>query len=153
MDLNVHNSNFPIIEINRTNIAIIPPKKITPSEWLIFLRNVIYKLISKTLANHLKSLLPQIIIENQSAFTWERVITDNVLVAFKLMHYLNHKTSSKDSFMVTTLDKSKALDKVKWSFIQRVMERLGFNARWINLIMQCISVMTIVKLWWLFIGN
>ena len=91
MDLNVHNSNFPIIEINRTNIAIIPQKKITPSEWLIFLRNVIYKLISKTLANHLKSLLPQIIIENQSAFTWERVITDNVLVAFKLMHYLNHK--------------------------------------------------------------
>ena len=48
--------------------------------------------------------------------------------------------------MVTTLDKSKALDKVKWGFIQRVMERLGFNARWINLIMQCISVMTIVKL-------
>ena len=49
--------------------------------------------------------------------------------------------------MVTTLDKSKALDKVKWGFIQRVMERLGFNARWINLIMQCINVMTIVKLW------
>jgi len=24
MDLNVHNSNFPITEINRTNIAIIP---------------------------------------------------------------------------------------------------------------------------------
>ena len=99
---------------------------------------MIYKFISKTLANRLKSLLPQIIIENQSAFTSKRVITDNVLVAFKLMHYLNHKTSSKDSFMVTTLDKSKAFDKVKWGFIQRV-ERLGFNARWINLIMQCIS--------------
>ena len=41
--------------------------------------------------------------------------------------------------MVTTLDKSKALDKFKWGFIQRVMERLGFNARWINLIMQFIS--------------
>ena len=103
---------------------------------------MIYKFISKTLANRLKSLLPQIIIENQSAFTSKRVITDNVLVAFKLMHYLNylnHKTSNKDSFMVTTLDKSKAFDKVKWGFIQRIMERLGFNARWINIIMQCIS--------------
>ena len=53
--------------------------------------NVVYKLISKVLANCLRAILPQIITENQSAFLSERLITDNVLVAFKLMHYLDHK--------------------------------------------------------------
>ena len=71
----------------------------------ISLCNVIYKLISKTFANRLKTLLPQIITENQIAFTFDWLITDNVLVAFELMHYLNHKTLGKDGYMVTKLDK------------------------------------------------
>ena len=49
---------------------------------------VAYKLISKTLVNRLKAILSTVIIENQSAFTLDRLITDNVLVAFELMHYL-----------------------------------------------------------------
>ena len=96
MVLNVLNNNLPIFEINKTNISLIP-KKNNPSRMSEFhpisLCNVIYKLISKTLANRLKTLLPFIISENQSAFTSDRLITDNVLVAFELMHFLNHKTT------------------------------------------------------------
>ena len=106
---------------------------------LISLCNVIYKLISKTLTNHLKALLPQLISENQSAFTSDLLITDNVLVAFELMHYLNHKTSGKDSIMAIKLDISKVFDQVEWSFVKSVMVRMGFNLRWINSIMQCIT--------------
>ena len=106
--LNVLNGSMPIAELNKTNIAIIP--KISNHKMMvefqpISLCNVIYKLISKTLANRLKTLLPQIITENQSAFTSDRLITDNVLVAFELMHYLNHKTLGKDGYMVAKLDK------------------------------------------------
>ena len=47
------------------------------------------------LANRLKVILPQIIFENQSAFLSGRLITENVLVAFELMHYLEHKKEGR----------------------------------------------------------
>jgi len=58
------------------------------------------------------------------------------------MHYQNHKTSGKDGYMAAKLDMSKAFDRVEWGFIQKVMEKLGFNAIWVNLIMQCITSVT-----------
>ena len=94
MVLNVLNSNLSLSEINKTNISLIPktnhPTKMTEFR-PISLCNVVYKLISKVLANRFKAILPNIITENQSAFTSDRLITDNVLVAFELMHYLNQR--------------------------------------------------------------
>ena len=145
MVLNVLNHNIPILELNKTNISLIPkinnPKRMTDFR-PISLCNVVYKFISKTLANHLKALLPHIILENQSAFTSDKLIIDNVLVAFELMNYLDHKTLGKESFMVVKLDMSKAFDRVEWSFISKVMEKMGFCNRWINLVMHCITSVT-----------
>ena len=70
MVLNVLNSNISMAEINRTNITLAPKTKNSTkmTEFRpISLSNVIYKLISNVLANRLKTILPQIIIENQSA--------------------------------------------------------------------------------------
>ena len=71
MVLNVLNSNMSMVEINKTNITLVPkiknPTKMTDFR-PISLCKVVYKLISKVLANHLKIILPQIISENQSAF-------------------------------------------------------------------------------------
>ena len=81
-------------EFNFTYVTLIPkvknPENI--SEFRpISLCNVIYKLISKVLANCLKLLLPLIVFENQSAFQAGRVITDNILMAFETLHYMkNH---------------------------------------------------------------
>ena len=108
----------------------------------ISLCNVIYKIISKVLANRLKLILPQIISENQSAFLSERLISDNVLVTFELMHYLDHKREGKDYNMAVKLDMNKAYDRVEWGFIEKIMEHMSFHERWINLIMHCITTVT-----------
>ena len=67
MVLNALNSNMSMAEINRINITLVPkiknPTKMTEFR-PISLSNVVYKLISKFLANRLKTILPQIITEN-----------------------------------------------------------------------------------------
>lgn len=62
---------------------------------LISLSNITYKLIAKVLSNRLKAMLPQIITENQSIVLSEHLITNNILVAFEIMHYLNNKREGK----------------------------------------------------------
>ena len=115
MVLNVLKSGMSLSDINKTNIALVPktnnPQRMTEFR-PISLCNVVYKLVSKTLANRLKTILPYIILENQSAFTAGRLITDNVLVAYEIMHFLKHKKCGQDSFMAAKLDMSKVFDRV-----------------------------------------
>ena len=92
--LNVLNSNALVAALNQANIALIP-KTNCPSKMSEFrpisLYNVSYKIISKVLANRFKPILSTIISENQSAFLTSHLITDNVLFAFEIMHYLKKK--------------------------------------------------------------
>lgn len=45
----------------------------------------------------------------------------------------------KKCFMSIKLNMSKAYDRMEWSFVEKVMLRLGFWRRWVSLIMDCIS--------------
>jgi len=84
----------------------------------ISLSNVLYKLIAKVLANRLKPFLPQIILETQSAFMLERIITNNNLIAHEMLHYLKSKRMCKLGFMALKFDMSKAYDRIEWIFLK-----------------------------------
>ena len=96
--LNTLNSGIMPDGLNDTYICLIPkvncPQKITDF-CPISLCNIIYKLVSKVLANRLKIVLPAVISEAQSAFVPGRQITDNVLVVFETMHFINQKRKGK----------------------------------------------------------
>jgi hypothetical protein len=85
--------------INTTYSALIPkvqnPMSVSNFKPICFC-NVIYKLISKVLANRLKPILSQIISCVQSAFLPERLIYDNVIIAFETLHTMHHKLWSKE---------------------------------------------------------
>ena len=37
---------------------------------------------------------------------------------------------------------SKAYDRVEWIFLKKIMEKLGFSEKWINLIMMCVTTVS-----------
>lgn len=124
------------VGLNTTNIVLIlkvtSPSKLTDFR-PISLCNVLYKLISKVLANRLKTIIPQIISSEQSVFVLGRLITDNVLVAFETLHTMATRLLRKEGFMDLKLDMSKTYDRMEWNFLEAMLRKLGFADRWVNL--------------------
>ena len=83
--------------------------------------------------------MPNLISEHQSALLYDRLISDNILVAFETLHYMRNHNKGKSGFMALKLDMSKAYDRVEWEYMERVMIKIGFHARWIQLMMRCIT--------------
>ena len=81
--------------------------------WPINPCNVIFKLVSKVLANRLKMISGSIISECQSAFVANGMITDNILISFETLHYMKSKRQGNIAQMVLKLDMRKTYDKVE----------------------------------------
>ena len=86
--------------------------------------------------------MPLIISDHQSAFLKGRLITDNILVAFETFHYMKNHNSRKSGFMALKLDMSKAYNRVEWSFLRDIMNQMGFNDRWVALVMECVTTVS-----------
>lgn len=102
------------MSLNDTNIMLIP--KIENVDTLknlhpIVLCNELYKVIAKVLSNRLKVILPWIISENQYASVPGRNISENVLVAFDLLHFMRQKKPGWEGNLTLNFDVSKAYDR------------------------------------------
>lgn len=116
---------------------INPPN--LPSEFRpISICNVILKIVTKTLANRIKKILPNIINEFQSAFLYGRLITDNSLIAFEMFHYIRKPRKKNNGHVGIKLDIAKAYDSLEWDFIELTLRAMGFPNNIIHTIMDCI---------------
>ena len=140
--LNLGTIPYPL---NHTFVTLIPKTK--NPEYVsqyrpISLCNVLYKIFSKVLANRLKKILPTIITEHQSAFVKNRLIFDNILVAFESLNSMKNISLGKTRYMAIKLDMSKAYERVEQGYLKNVMTKMGFNERWIGLIMVYVKIVT-----------
>lgn len=113
--LKVLNGGDLISGMNHSFITLIP--KVKQPEYVkefrpISLCNVVYKLISKCIANRIKLVLTDVIDPAQSAFVPGRLITDNALVAFESFHWMKYNKSKYRGTCALKLDMSKVYDHV-----------------------------------------
>ncbi|KAA3463112.1 reverse transcriptase [Gossypium australe] len=140
--LDILNNNQEFGDFNNTDIVLIP-KVPKPTHLVNFrpisLCSVIYKVVAKTIGNRLQKIIDKCIDKIQSAFVPGRLITDNVLLAYEILHTLKQKRSGKKGVMAVKLDMSKAYDRVEWGFLEVVMTKMGFAKEWTELLLRCIT--------------
>ncbi|XP_024009435.1 uncharacterized protein LOC112084518 [Eutrema salsugineum] len=126
--------------LNTTILALIP-KKLDASEMKdyrpISCCNIIYKVISKIIANRLKRLMPQLIAPNQSAFVKDRLLMENLLLATELVK--DYHTVSISARCALKIDISKAFDSVQWPFILNTLSAMHFLPKFIHWINLCVT--------------
>ena len=129
-----------LIEVNSTIITLVPKVRVPIAQKdyrQISYCNMIYKTITKILANRLKKILPEIISSEQSAFISGRRIADNILLAHELAH--NYQSRKCSPQRMLKIDLMKAFDTVNWDFLRGIIDLFSFPAWIIDRIMFCIT--------------
>ena len=72
----------------------------------------------------------------------ERLISDNIMVAFETLHYMRNHSLGNTGYMALKLDMWKAYDRVESVYIKKLMGKMGFAKAWVKLMMMCISIAT-----------
>lgn len=133
-----HNGRLP----RGTNFAFITliPKKQDPQRLEdyrpISLVGCMYKILAKVLANRVKQVLPSVIDEKQSAFLEGRNMLNSVLVVNKV---IDEARRMKKPIIFFKVDFEKAYDSVSWEYLLYMLQRLGFNPKWIGWIRECLN--------------
>lgn len=110
-------------------LLVLIPKEETPTQISQFrpisLWFVLFKILTKVLVNRLRPWLHTLLSPLQGSFIPGRGTTENIIIAFKLMHYIQKSRTAKDA-LALLIDLSKAYDRVDWRFLEKILE-LAFH--------------------------
>nr|CCA66020.1 hypothetical protein [Beta vulgaris subsp. vulgaris] len=138
-------TGYILQEWNQTNICLIP-KVERPEQACQFrpisLCNVIYKIISKIIANRLKPILKSIVTPYQNAFVPGRLISDNCLIAHEVVNLIKQRKKGTHFLAALKIDMFKAYDKVDWDFLFWLLTQMGFPSFYRQWIMQCVTTVS-----------
>ncbi|XP_019090146.1 PREDICTED: uncharacterized protein LOC109128388 [Camelina sativa] len=126
--------------VNTTILALIPKKTdslVMKDYRPISCCNVMYKVISKLLANRLKRILPSSIAPHQSAFIKDKLMLENVLLATELVK--DYHKESISSRCAVKIDILKAFDSVQWPFLLHILKAMDLPAKFLHWIELCIG--------------
>ncbi|XP_031105595.1 uncharacterized protein LOC116010359 [Ipomoea triloba] len=134
---------------NDTIITLIPKtanpetvKQLRP----IGLCNVVYKLVSKTMASRLQEISKKLVGHHQTSFVPGRQIADNIVVFQEVLNSMRIR-KAKVGWMIMKIDLEKAYDKLAWSFIEESLSEIGFNTSWRRNILECITTSRLAINW------
>ena len=77
----------------------------------------------------------------QGAFAPGRLSNDNIMLAHEIMH-LFKKKKGETGYMAIKLNIEKAYDILEWNFIRVIISKLGFHTKWIDWVMECITIIS-----------
>lgn len=125
--------------LNTTILALIP-KKDNATEMKdyrpISCCNVLYKVISKIIANRLKGTLPNCISHNQSGFVKDMLLIENLLLATEIVKdYHKEDVSPRCALKI---DIAKAFDSVHWPFLLNTLRALNIPEQFVHWIELCV---------------
>ena len=118
----------------RQGVIVLIPKpgkdRVFVKNWRpITLLNVIYKIISSTIANRLKSVLHFLIHSTQTGFISNRYIGETIRVLYDILITRNELQIPAQ---LLQLDFEKAFDSVDHQFIWKVLAFFGFSENFIK---------------------
>ncbi|KAL0331543.1 UNVERIFIED_CONTAM: hypothetical protein Sangu_1699800 [Sesamum angustifolium] len=127
-------------QLNHTILALMIKSENSPSVadyQPISCCNVIYKVITKIIADRFSPALEHLIYNNQATFVGGRNITNNIFLAQEMVRQYSRKRISPRCTI--NADLRKAFDSVSWKFLFRILHGCGFPPPLISWIMECIS--------------
>ena len=95
------------------------------------LLNVDYKLYAKCLTNRLKSMLPQVISEDQTRFMAGRNISKNIR---KMLDIIEYARRNKIAAVILSIDFEKCFDRIEHEAIRGSLNYYGYGENFIDMI-------------------